>query len=163
MPNKTSASTRDIRKPYEQTVRQQVRFPSPSMAKQSFKAECDINTIMSKYQKTGLIDHVQRVQGSYGDFTSVQDYQLSLNQVMDAHEAFMELPAAVRRRFDNDPAHLMSFLQDPNNRDEAVRLGLVEPPSTPQPKEAPAASSEPPGQAATPDQQATPAPPNKGP
>lgn len=122
-----STSKVKIRRPYDASVRTSIEFPNKTMAKQAFKDECDINTIMSKYEKTGLIEHVQNVQGSYGDFTSVQDYQLSLNQVIAAQEAFDALPAKIRQRFANDPAHLMSFLQDDANLDEAVRLGLVPP------------------------------------
>lgn len=107
------------------------------MAKQSFKEECNINTIMAKYKSTGLITHVKDVQGAYGDFTSVQDYQLSLNQVIEAQAAFDLLPAAVRKRFGNQPTQLMAFLDDPANRDEAVKLGLVEPAPLPPQPEAP--------------------------
>lgn len=135
MPSKPSTATVDIRLPYEARVRVTKSFPPHTMAKQSFKAECDINTIMQKYQQTGLLDHVQRVQGSYGDFTSVADYQLHLDQVLAAQDAFMALPSSVRKRFDNDPSHLLGFLADPANRDEAIALGLVSPPSAPQPKE----------------------------
>lgn len=130
-----------IRKPYDASVRQSILFPEKTMAKQSFKEECDINTIMAKYQKTGLIEHVQNVQAQYGDFTSVTDYQLSLNQVIAAQAAFEQLPARVRERFLNDPSRLMAFLEDDKNRDEAVRLGLIEPSPPPQP-EAPSGASE---------------------
>jgi len=143
-------------------VRTSITFPDKTMAKQSFADECNINTIMSKYQKTGLIDHVNRVAGSYGDFTSVQDYQLSLNQVIQAQDAFDQLPSTVRKRFGNNPSELMAFLQDPDNRDEAVKLGLVEAPP-PQPKEPDKARQE--GSESPPrkDQGAEPPPPNKGP
>lgn len=131
-----------IRKPYDAPARHSMQFPEKTMAKQSFKEECDINTIMAKYQKTGLIEHVQNVQAQYGDFTSVADYQLSLNQVIAAQNAFEQLPSRVRERFSNDPSRLMAFLEDDKNRDEAVRLGLIEPtPSPPQP-EAPTGASE---------------------
>ena len=45
--------------------------------------------------------------------------------VVKAEEAFMTLPAVVRARFANDPAGIFTFLQDPANRDEAVKLGLI--------------------------------------
>lgn len=134
-----------VRRPYEKTVRLTVNFSKPTMAKQSFKDECDINTIMGKYQKTGLIEHVQKVQGAYGDFTSVQDYQLSLNQVIEAQEAFDALPSKIRKRFNNDPAHLMAFMGDPANIEEAITLGLAEFTPIPQPEAAPAASEAPAG------------------
>lgn len=121
--------------------RLQLHFPNDGLTQQNFQEETDINNIMAKFAKTGLVDHVNKVTGSYGDFTSVQDYQLHLDQVMAANAAFMQLPSAVRRRFDNDPAHLLSFLQDDRNRDEAVKLGLVNPPATPEPKAEPKAKA----------------------
>jgi len=116
--------------------RLQLNFPDDGLTQQNFQDETDINNIMAKFAKTGLVDHVNKVTGSYGDFTTVQDYQLHLDQVMAATEAFMALPAKVRQRFENDPSHLLAFVQDPRNRDEAIALGLVEPPPPPEPKAA---------------------------
>ena len=42
-------------------------FHLPSLTKQSFKDECNINNIMSKYMKDGLIGHVNKHQGRYDD------------------------------------------------------------------------------------------------
>lgn len=147
-----------IRKPYNDRVRTSITFPEKTMAKQSFKDECNINNIMSKYANTGLIDHVQKVQGSYGDFTSVADYQLSLNQVIDAQNAFDELPAALRKRFGNNPSQLMEFLSDASNQDEAVKLGLIEPKSPP-PQPEKKAAPPPSGESETPPKKAPEAPP----
>lgn len=125
--------------------RLQLDFPDDGRTQANFQDETDINNIMAKFAKTGLVDHVNNIQGAYGDFTTVQDYQLHLDQVMAADAAFMQLPAPMRRRFDNDPAHLLRFLQDPANRDEAIALGLVEPLPAPKPKDASPASSGAPG------------------
>lgn len=151
-----------IRRPYDKSVRQPLLFSEKTLAKQSFQDECDINTIMAKYQKTGLIEHVQKIQGSYGDFTSVQDYQLSLNQVIAAQEAFDDLPAKIRERFANDPSHLMAFINDEKNLDEAIRLGLVVAPEPPQAPSSPAPTGGA-GTAPTNDQQPQAAPPIKSP
>jgi hypothetical protein len=37
----------------------------------------------------------------------------------------MALPANIRSRFDNDPAKLIDFMENPANREEAESLGLV--------------------------------------
>lgn len=132
----------NARGPYDPSQPVDVYFSQPTMAKQSFQDECDINTIMSRYEKTGLIEHVKDVQGSYGDFTSVDDYHASLNKVISAQEAFYKLPSSIRARFDNDPSHLMAFLEDPENRSEAVKLGLIDPTPSDQPKGAPEPSVE---------------------
>lgn len=99
-----------------------------SMTKQSFKDECDINTLMAKYEKTGVLDHVNRRLPEYGDFAGVVSYQDSLNIVLDAREAFASLPARIRDRFGNDPAQYLSFIDKPENKEEAIRLGMIMPP-----------------------------------
>lgn len=131
------------------------------MTKQSFKDETDINNIMAKYKNTGLIDHISDFKGSYGDFTNVQEYQLSLNQVLAAQESFEQLPSGIRARFNNSPSALMSFLENPTNLDEAVELGLVNRPTPPpEPKAGPRPASEPP-EGATPSTPVTPVTPVK--
>lgn len=100
---------------------------NPSLTKQSFKKDCDINHIMSKYEKTGLIEHVSRYQGQYGDFSELQDYQTSLNQVILADEMFMSLPATIRSQFENDAGKFLSFVDDPNNLDKMIEMGLAKP------------------------------------
>lgn len=104
-----------------------------SRTKQSFKAECDINTIMRRYQKSGIVSHFAKVQGRYGDFLSAVDYQTALNGVISAQEAFDTLPAAVRKRFGGDPAEFLAFAQDAANRDELIAMGLVKAPPKPDP------------------------------
>ena len=120
-----------IRRPYDPSSKQSITFPDETETIQSAMDECDINNIMSRYEKTGILQHVQNIEGAYGDFTNVQDYQLSLNQVIAAQEAFEQLPSRIRERFGNDPAHLMTFLQDDANREEAIKLGLVPEPEAP--------------------------------
>lgn len=99
-----------------------------SRTKQSFKAECDINNIMRKFEKTGLIEHQARFQGRYGDFTNLpQSYHEAVNQVLEAEEMFMTLPAKVRAHFDNDPGSFLAAVDDPARREELVELGLLRP------------------------------------
>lgn len=107
---------------------------------QSAKDECDINKIMSRYAKTGLISHVNGREARYGDFTGVVDYQTAVDAVRAAEVSFMALPSSVRSRFDNDPGQLIAFLSDRANLDEAVELGLVQKPVQEKPGEG---SSEP--------------------
>lgn len=105
--------------------RVQVHFPEQTLTKQAFRDECNVNTIMQKYQKTGLLPHVNAHKGFYGDFTDVQDYQTSLNQVMAAQDMFSELPSSIRIQFDNDPAKFLHFVGDPENRDQMREMGLL--------------------------------------
>jgi len=97
----------------------------PSLAQQHFKDECDINNILRQFNITGLLPEAP-LSPRYGDFTGIGDYHTALNRVIAAQDEFEALPAQIRARFDNDPANLIEFLDDVNNRPEAEKLGLVE-------------------------------------
>lgn len=129
----------------------------PSMTKQSFADECDINKIMERYEKSGVMPEGRRMY-EFGDAISEYSYQESLNAVIFADQQFAELPARLRDRFGNDPVQLLKFLEDPKNRDEAVELGLVDAPSpAPEPMEVRIVDPAPPPQ------QTAPAGPSAGP
>ena len=68
---------------------------------------------------------VGSVEPQYGDFTTVADFHAAQNIIAEATQSFDLLPAALRKRFDNDPAKLLEFLEDDSNREEAIKLGLV--------------------------------------
>lgn len=116
--------------------------PGPGRTKQSFAKESNINLIMAKYEKTGLIDHLNQFEGRYGDFIHYQDYHSSMNQIRQAGEAFMTIPATVRAKFDNDPAKFLEFAQNPDNLEELVEMGLAR--AKPITSEAPPGGEEPP-------------------
>jgi len=97
----------------------------PSLAQQHFKEECDINTILQKFNITGILPEAP-LSPRYGDFSGIGDYHSAMNRVLAAKTEFESLPAQIRARFQNDPALLIEFLQDENNRPEAEELGLVE-------------------------------------
>lgn len=97
----------------------------PTRTKQSFKAECDINNIMKQYERTGIIDHTNNMHPEYGDFSNVADYHTAQNMVIDAQNSFDALPSHIRKRMGHDPANLIEFLSDPNNKAEAIELGLI--------------------------------------
>lgn len=100
-----------------------------SATQQSFADECDVNIIMARWAKTGIMPQGSR-QSQFGDFTGAEDYQSAMNAVIAAQNAFDALPANIRKRFENDPAQLLAFINDVNNRDEAISLGLIESSST---------------------------------
>jgi phage internal scaffolding protein len=99
-----------------------------TLTQQHFKDECDINNILRQFNITGLLPE-STLSPRYGDFTGITDYHSALNQVIAAEHEFMALPAQIRSRFDNDPAKLIDFLENSENIDEAVKLGLVNQPA----------------------------------
>lgn len=93
-------------------------------AKQSFKDECDINRIMAKYQRSGVITWLNSAEAQYGDMTGF-DFLEAMNVVAKGNEAFAALPSSIRKRFSNDPAEFLQFMADPENTAEAIKLGLA--------------------------------------
>lgn len=108
--------------------RVQLICEDPSLTHQSFAKDCDIRNIMKQYKRTGLVSHMTTASALYGDFTNVPDYRESLDVVINAQAAFMELPAEVRSRFSNDPAQFLDFVHNPDNRDEMIKLGMIDVP-----------------------------------
>jgi len=111
--------------------RERVRVTTPvgteSRTKQSFQEESDVNAIMRKYLSTGIMEHVNRAAPRYGDFTNADDYLASVEKVRSARAGFDALPAHVRDHVKNDPAELLKLVFDPERREEAAELGLVDP------------------------------------
>lgn len=116
----------EIRTKYNRQKANGLKFEKPSMTKQSFKDECDINNIMRKYQNTGQLPAMIKSNPTYGDFSKVGSYQESLHVVMKAQEQFDALSSKIRRRFDNDPAKFLEFCNNKENREEMIELGLIE-------------------------------------
>lgn len=103
-------------------------------AQQQFKDETDINKIMKKYHSGIMTSHLNRNPGRYGDFSQVKNYQESLNTVIKAQNSFMTLPSEIRFRFQNDPQKLLEFLADSKNKEEAIKLGIINADQTIQPE-----------------------------
>jgi len=146
-----------FRTAYQSHERYYAPLHGKSLTHQSMAAECDINTIMKKYEKTGVLEHRNRFQGAYGDFSNVpESYHESMNKVIAAEEMFSTLPARVRRRFHNDPGAFIDFASNPDNVQDMIDLGLataretqgssddvVEPPAPPKPASQAAPTSAP--------------------
>lgn len=91
---------------------------------QSHKEMCDINNIIAKYNRTGLITHVSKIEGYMGDMTG-NDFHEMQNKIAKAVSMFNDLPSEIRKRFKNNPENLLQFMEDPNNREEGIELGLI--------------------------------------
>jgi len=110
--------------------RVQTTIEGASMTQQQFKSQCDINQIIKKYEKTGMISHINPNAGNYGDFSQIKNFSENLNMVISAQNSFDALPSEVRKRFGNNPTNLIDFVQNDSNYDEAIKLGLVKPKPT---------------------------------
>lgn len=100
--------------------------PTPSLAKQSFADECDINTIVRRFGLLGEMPVGVRMP-TFADFTDVPSYHEAMNAIREADEAFYSMPAEVRARFHNDAGEFVEFCSNESNRDEARKMGLLMP------------------------------------
>lgn len=106
---------------------------SPSLTRQEFAEECDINEIMARYEATGAISHVNKAEPVYLDTTEYPGLQASMDLFREAATAFNSLPAKVRREFDNDPQKFVDFACEPGNVARMREWGLAEPEKAPDP------------------------------
>lgn len=121
-------------------------YTPPARTKQQFVEQCDINTIVKQFTKTGQFSHISAnlAKGTYADLPDPIEFQDSMNLVIQAENAFASLPSKVRSRFGNDPAEFLAFMSDPDNQDEAIKLGLATD-NRPPPEPAPGPEKSPPG------------------
>lgn len=107
-----------------------LRCDDPSLTQQQFAEEADINNIVDRFMKTGVLpDPVSMPQ--YVDYEGIFDFQSAMNVIRQADENFMRLEPRVRARFNNSPQDFLEFFADPANRAEGERLGLVMPSAAP--------------------------------
>lgn len=116
--------SRTYRDPYTGSQSEGITFTEPSMTLQSAAPECDIYNILNQFNTTGIVTHVASGTPQYTDVSEVPDYQAAMEIIMTAEEQFSALPSHVRREFDNDPGKMLEFIQNPNNYERGVELGL---------------------------------------
>ena len=102
---------------------------TPSMTKQEFTAEVDINNIVKRFINSGGDPSslpFTDLKAKYGDFTMLPDsYQDSLNFVLEAKAEFMKLPAEQRAKFHNNPQEFLDFVSDEKNVDALIEMGFA--------------------------------------
>lgn len=114
-----------------------VTFEGPGRTKQSFKDQTDINLIMGRYLKGGVVDHLATHGGKYGDVSPLSFHE-AMEIVAKSQEMFLDLPSELRKRFSNEPALFLDFVQKVDsegnlvNLDEMRRLGLARPAPEPE-------------------------------
>lgn len=99
--------------------------PEDRRTKSEFAQDCDINRIVARYKKTGVLPESARAAAlRYGDFSQIPDFREMQEKIIAAHEVFAALPAEVRKQFDNDPGAFIDASQTREGRELMVKLGL---------------------------------------
>lgn len=102
----------------------------PSLTQQEFKESCDINNILAKFSVQARALGVEpsqlmpQDQGTYGDFSQLDDFQTAQNKIAFLNDQFSNLPSDVRRRFGDDLNNFVTAISDPSRIDELGDLGV---------------------------------------
>jgi hypothetical protein len=107
----------------------------PSMTKESLAKDLDVNNIVRRHAKTGVLPNAHAFEGIYGEFDSI-DLREAEEKVMKANELFMEVPSAIRAEFNNDAGAFIDYATDPANLEQMRQWKLAplpEPDPEPEP------------------------------
>ena len=119
-----ATAKRQIRNHFDR-VRVSIEFnPDEKRTKSQFKDECDINKIMDKFHKTGLISHTAKYAPQYGDALSIDELHEAKFKIAEANTMFEELPSPWRKKFENIE-NFLEFVGDPKNEEEMREMGLL--------------------------------------
>lgn len=95
--------------------------PGKSLTEQHHAKACDINTIMAKYLKDGLIDHISKYEPQFGDVSEL-DFKHSMDTITRVESEFHDLPAYVREHYDHDPANYLAAVITDDGLEELRNL-----------------------------------------
>lgn len=95
-----------------------------SLTQQSQMEDADINVIVKRFGLTGQLPQNVAVPLNE-EFEDAVDFKEMMNLKIQADRAFMEMPADVRARFNNDPVRFVDFCSNEENIEECVKLGLA--------------------------------------
>jgi len=99
---------------------------SPSRTKSEFAEECNINNIVNRGLKSGILPSGTR-KPLFDDYSEVNDYVQIQRTIVEAEQNFMQLDAETRQFFSNNVANLLDFIDDPANAEKAAEMGLIAP------------------------------------
>ncbi len=109
---------------YGDKLKVQTVNTEPSKTKQSLADNANVNKIIKKYNKTGVIPNMNALEAVYGEITS-QDLQDAIHKVDSSYEAFMQVPSEIRAKFNNDAGSFIDYATNPDNINEMRQYGLA--------------------------------------
>ncbi len=87
----------------------------------------DINQIMTRFAKGGIVESLDEAQLLYGDVSEFTDLADALNQARLAEVEFLKLPRQVREVFEHDVAVWLDTAHDEDKRAALVEAGWIVP------------------------------------
>lgn len=108
-----------------------IAMEGESRTQQHFRESVDINNILAKYRKTGIIEHVKRAKERYGDFSELAEYGKNMDKVAKAQQSFEMLPAELRNQFQNNIPKFFEYIQKEENKEQCIKWGIFDAPKEP--------------------------------
>lgn len=101
---------------------QPFHFQKDSKVQEQFAYDCDINNIVAGMtaplpMRNPISDEVKMLTPDV--------YEKALYAKAEAENAFMQLPSETRTFFKNNPKNMLEFIQNPENVEKCVELGLM--------------------------------------
>lgn len=109
---------------------QKLKVKSPKLTEDSHAEELDINKIVKRWLPEQILNIANDVNAVYGDFTKFTNLQDMTIEMERAKEKFNQLPAEIRRAFDNNPGQLVKAIDQAEAgnvfvKDELEKLGVL--------------------------------------
>lgn len=95
-----------------------------SLTRQSDFEASDINFIMKRFEKTGVLPMDTR-EALFTDVTGIGSYRDALEVMQVAEQGFLALDPGVREKFGNDPVAFLDFCSRPENLAELEAMGIL--------------------------------------
>jgi chromosome condensin MukBEF ATPase and DNA-binding subunit MukB len=111
-----------ITKPYDKKQSPKIICQELTKTVQHIKKDCDINNIINRFTKTGIIDHTTQRKPQYTEDQELpNDYMVALNKIKQMDETFDRLPKDMREKLVNVEGYI-NYLQELkiNEKREAI-------------------------------------------
>lgn len=118
-----------------------------SLTIQSAKEEVDINNIVDRFTKTGLIPQID-LPARFGDWTNLQSWHETQSRIAETNAVFYELDPQIRMEYQNDPGRWERAVMDElqaGRLDKLKEMGIDAGTWRPEPKNDPPGASQPGG------------------
>ena len=100
------------------------------MTEQAHAKEVNINNIVKRHG-IDLIQKTSKLMSPEFQFDDISgnDFTEAMLKITKAQQTFDQLPSELRKQFNNAPGEFMDFVQNPDNMEQMVEMGLAQRPT----------------------------------
>lgn len=105
-----------------------------TMTEQSHAKLNDLHHLM-KLDRDRLAEHTNIYEGKYMDMINVPDFHQAQLILAETASMWESIPATLRQKFNNEPERFVEFMQNEDNRESMLEMGLSDTHLPPLPEE----------------------------